>query len=132
MAICRLEQNCEILLPFSCDPLLMMIRWEIPNRQIMFSHKKFSTFFWVIVAIVSASTHFVKYSQVTIKNFFCALASGKGPRISSPYWANGQGAIKLDSCSGGWCCFGESLALIAFSNKISRIFLHGWPIIFLS
>ena len=26
MAICKLEQNCEILSPFSCGPLSMMIR----------------------------------------------------------------------------------------------------------
>ena len=101
MVICRLEQNCEILSPFNCGPLSMMIRWGIPNRQIMFSHRNFSTFFWVITTTASASTHFVKYSQATIRNFFCALASGKGLKISSPPWENGQGTTKLESCFGG-------------------------------
>ena len=102
MVMCKLEQNWVILSPFTCGPLSMMIRWGIPNRQTIFSHKNFSTLFCVIVATAFASTHFVKYSQATIKNFFCAFASGKGPRMSSPYWANDHGAIKLERCSGGW------------------------------
>ena len=132
MVIYRLEQNYEILSPFSCAPLSMMIRWGIPNWQIMFSHRNFSTLFWVIVATASASTHFVKYSQATIKNFFCALASGKGSRISSPHRTNGQGATKLESCSGGcWVILLNLWHLSHFRTK-SAVFLHCWPIVPLS
>ena len=80
----------------------MMIQWGAPNQHTILSHKKFSTLFYVIVATAYTLTHFVKYSHATIKNLFCALASGKDPRISNPHWANGQGAIMLDGSSGGW------------------------------
>ena len=103
ITMCKLEQNCEILSPFSCGPLSMIIHYGTPNRQTIFSHRNFSTLFCVIVATTSASTHFVKYSHTTIRNFFCALASGKGPRISRSHWTNDQRAIKLESYSRGWC-----------------------------
>ena len=61
-----------------------MSRWGILNRQIMFSHRNFSTLFWVIAATASNSTHFVKYSQATIRNFFVLWPVGKVPEYQAP------------------------------------------------
>ena len=58
--------------------------------------------FSVIVAKGSASTHLVKYSIPTTRNFSCLKAVGKGPMMSSPHCANGQGAVigvsSFDGC----------------------------------
>lgn len=52
-------------------PLSDMIILGMPNLQTMFFHIKLCTFASVIVARASASTHFVKQSIATSKNFTC-------------------------------------------------------------
>ena len=101
----------------------MMIRLGTPNRQTIFSHRNFSMLFCVIVATTFASTYFVKYLHATIKNFFCALANEKGPKMSSPHWANGQGTTTLNSYLGGWCVILVNLwHLSHFRTKSAKSF----------
>ena len=80
-----------------------MILCGTQNLQIIFSHKNFSTLICVMLATTSILTHFVKYSQATMKNSFWTLANGKEPKISNPYYANSLGAVMLDRSSGGCC-----------------------------
>ena len=54
---------------------------------------KFQTFFSVIVANGSTSTHLVKQSILKIRNLSCRMAMKKGPTMSNPHWANDQEAL---------------------------------------
>ena len=71
-------------------PLSNMIILGIPNLQTMFFHMKFWIFASVIVSSASISTHFVKQSIATSKNFTCLLPWGSGPTMSIPHQVNGH------------------------------------------
>ena len=55
------------------------------------SNHIFFAFLSVMVAKGSTSTHFVKKSVATNRNFLCAKAIWKGPNMSNPHWVNMSG-----------------------------------------
>ena len=95
------EQKSLNALLSNCFPLSKMSTLGIPYLQMMFLHTKVRMLFSMIVARGSTSTHLVKQLIPTTRYFSCLRAVGKGPIMSSPHWANGQGAVIGVSSSDG-------------------------------
>ena len=85
-------------------PLSDIRRLGTPKRHTIFFHTKCCTLCAVICATGSASIHLVKYSMATIKYFICLIASGKGPRMSSPHVWKGHGLYMDRNSSCGALC----------------------------
>ena len=85
------DHNVEVvakldnLLPFQLKVIINydFIRYSKSTDNIF--PQELSTLLYVILATTSASTHFVKYSQATMTNFFLALANENSPNISKPH-----------------------------------------------
>ena len=69
----------------NCFPLSETKTLGMPNRHMMHLQTKLRMFFYVMVAIVSTSTHFVKQSMPTTRNFSCRTAVENDPMMSNPH-----------------------------------------------
>ena len=78
------EQNILNFSLSNCFPLSIIKVWGMPNLQMNSFQKKYYIRASVIVGTASTSTHFVKWSMATIKNFFGDVETGNGPKISIP------------------------------------------------
>ena len=91
--ILNCEQKSQNELLSNYFPLSETKTLGMPNLHMMHLQTKLCMFFFVIVARASASTHFVKQSMPTTRNFSYQIVVGNVPIMSSPHWANGQGAV---------------------------------------
>ena len=98
-----LEQNNLNPWLLNWQLLSEMIVYGISNLQTIFFHTKLRTFTFVIVASASASTHFVKQSITTSKNFTYFFPYDRGPIMSILHYANGQGEDMVIIFSLGTC-----------------------------
>ena len=69
----------------NCFPLSETKTLRIPYMQTMFFQTKLLTFFSVMEAKTSGSTHLVKQSMPTIRNFSCRIVIENGPMMFSPH-----------------------------------------------
>jgi hypothetical protein len=82
LAILLEEPTCK-LGPIIC------IRLGTPNLQTI-DLRKATVAPWVMLTTGVASGHFVNLSMATKRKRYPPMALGNGPRISTPYTANGQ------------------------------------------
>lgn len=75
------------------------------------------TFCLVIVARGSTSTHLVKQSMLTTKNFLSLKDDGNGLRMSNPYRVNSQGELKY---------FSQDLSALSMFTNLQHL-LHFLP-----
>lgn len=88
------SQNLRIFLLLNWVPLSEINIFSMLNLVTKFSHRKIFTFESAILTKGTTSTHLVKYSVATNKNFLKSKAFGKSLIMSSPYCANGQGLLR--------------------------------------
>lgn len=101
----------------NCLSLYLRIVLGISKRVIMFCHKNLFIAAESIDESCSASIHLVKWSTVTIRNFFWAIARGNGPKMYIPQRSKGQG----EDMGCLWCSkfvheVGIPLACVAILN----------------
>ena len=73
----------------------------------------------LLVMTTSDSTHLVKQSTTINKKLHCPVAFGKGPKMSMPYFAKGNGECIVEWMDGDKGV--NSLALVTFSNHFHFI-----------
>ena len=99
----NLEQNPLNLSLSNCFPLSVIKVWGMPNLHMISFQKKCWIHASMMVGTASTSTHFVKWSTATIRNFFWDVKTGNGPRISIPHIAKGHGLPIGCWILDGWC-----------------------------
>jgi hypothetical protein len=72
--------------------LSVMIRFGTPNLQTM-DLRKATVAPWVMLTTGVASDHLVNLSMAMKRYRYPPMALGNGPRISTPYTANGQEGV---------------------------------------
>ena len=84
-------------------PLSVIKVWGMPNLHMTSFQKKCWIRASVMVGTASTSTHFMKWSTATIRNFFWDVETGNGHRISIPHIAKGHGLPIGCWMLEGWC-----------------------------